>query len=437
MAKLSPEIENRIRRFLEVDSKNKIRDTVRKRFSVEIDVSSNTLQATGWSSKQISKIHSNFNTLVGLKKVPNPRVDVRVDLVDIDSTRKTVTVISAANKNTTRWITASSFLEFLVQGVVTEEGVPIEVLRETRREAAGPELVVKGHKVGQESFREVVGEKLFKLIRAKTGFTGTSKVAVQNLNNEINNIIRQLGQRSVIAEVLEKGLRKVSRITIESARENEIKSSLEKKNKQELIDAFVEEFTVLLENSDTNASFINDFSNALLFARSSPSYLDKVEDKIVSKFLGKSEKRFQDVRQTSVVEFTPKQFIKTTIEGGTTFILSAPIDEGLDLQSQLEIINFNLHDYIRRNMGQGNAPKRLNYRTGRFARSAEILSLLPTRKGSIDATITYLRNPYDVFLPGGRLHNELRDPRKLIGKSVRQILTEKLNQRLRVTTTLA
>jgi hypothetical protein len=75
-------------------------------------------------------------------------------------------------------------------------------------------------------------------------------------------------------------------------------------------------------------------------------------------------------------------------------------------------------------MGQGSAPKRLNWRTGRFARSAELLALLPTRGKAIEATITYLRNPYDVFLPGGKLHNDLRDPEKLIGKSIRQILSE-------------
>jgi hypothetical protein len=95
-----------------------------------------------------------------------------------------------------------------------------------------------------------------------------------------------------------------------------------------------------------------------------------------------------------------------------------------NLASIIAVINAKLAEQLRRNMGQGSAPKRLNWRTGRFARSAELLALLPTRGKAIEATITYLRNPYDVFLPGGKLHNDLRDPEKLIGKSIRQILSE-------------
>jgi len=124
---------------------------------------------------------------------------------------------------------------------------------------------------------------------------------------------------------------------------------------------------------------------------------------------------------SSIKMKSPKVKTTTTVEEDSASTASQP-----NLAAILKVLNDKLEGQLKLNMGKGNAPKRLNWRTGRFARSAEILALLPTRGESIQAQISYLRNPYDVFLPGGKLHNELRDPEKLIGKSIRQILSENL-----------
>ena len=92
------------------------------------------------------------------------------------------------------------------------------------------------------------------------------------------------------------------------------------------------------------------------------------------------------------------------------------------------IINEHLPEYIQKNMGKGSAKEILNYRTGRFANSAELLTIAQpgrTKTFVLEGVITYLRNPYDVFRPGGRLHKPGRDPKKIINKSIRQILKEK------------
>lgn len=92
------------------------------------------------------------------------------------------------------------------------------------------------------------------------------------------------------------------------------------------------------------------------------------------------------------------------------------------------IINEHLPDYVQKNMGKGAAKEILNYRTGRFAKSAELKTLAQV-KGSksfvLDGLVTYMRNPYDVFRPGGKLHKPGRDPKRIIDKSIRQILKEK------------
>jgi transcriptional regulator len=99
-----------------------------------------------------------------------------------------------------------------------------------------------------------------------------------------------------------------------------------------------------------------------------------------------------------------------------------------NLVSLKTLINEHLPDYIQKNMGKGASKEILNYRTGRFANSAELRSLAQV-KGSksfvLDGLVTYMRNPYDVFRPGGKLHKPGRDPKKIINKSIRQILKEK------------
>lgn len=114
--------------------------------------------------------------------------------------------------------------------------------------------------------------------------------------------------------------------------------------------------------------------------------------------------------------------------------------EHLDLRGLIVKLNSKLHDKIRENMGKGRSRKTLNYRTGRFARSAKIETLYSTRrKGEIGARVKYMRNPYSVFEIGGKLNPpKLRDPAGIFGRSIRQILQEeKIAKLSRVKVTLS
>lgn len=103
-----------------------------------------------------------------------------------------------------------------------------------------------------------------------------------------------------------------------------------------------------------------------------------------------------------------------------------------DLTSLINFLNQKLHDKIKDNMGKGGAKQVLNYRTGRFARSAKIQTLYPLQeKGAIGAQVRYMRQPYAVFEPKGRLHKPGRDPHRIFGRSIRQLLQEEKIANLR------
>ena len=63
----------------------------------------------------------------------------------------------------------------------------------------------------------------------------------------------------------------------------------------------------------------------------------------------------------------------------------------------------------------------LRFRTGRFANSARVENVNVGPKGGIDIDYTYMRNPYETFEPGNKQGSTQRDPRKIIGASIREL----------------
>ncbi|MDA9577893.1 hypothetical protein N9S10_02465, partial [Gammaproteobacteria bacterium] len=63
----------------------------------------------------------------------------------------------------------------------------------------------------------------------------------------------------------------------------------------------------------------------------------------------------------------------------------------------------------------------LNFRTGRFAASAEAKDVMVGPRGGLNVNYTYMRDPYETFEPGNAMGSTQRDPRKIIGESVREI----------------
>lgn len=105
---------------------------------------------------------------------------------------------------------------------------------------------------------------------------------------------------------------------------------------------------------------------------------------------------------------------------------------GPSLSQLLVLINSQLQDVISANMGNGNSKDILNYRTGRFASTANVEYLTSSKQGMITAFYSYMKNPYATFSAGGRQSiPKSRDPKLLISRSIREIAQQVVGNRLR------
>lgn len=96
------------------------------------------------------------------------------------------------------------------------------------------------------------------------------------------------------------------------------------------------------------------------------------------------------------------------------------------------IINNSLAEQIQKNMGTGSSKSILNYRTGRFAESASVTSIIQGKTGMLTAFYTYMKYPYQTFEPGFAQGSPLtRNPKLLISKSIREIAATQVSNKMR------
>lgn len=101
------------------------------------------------------------------------------------------------------------------------------------------------------------------------------------------------------------------------------------------------------------------------------------------------------------------------------------------LVNVVNLINMQLADRIRQNMGS----PRLNYRTGRFAQSAKVLTADIDKDGVLRLPYTYMKYPYQTFEPGYAMGSVARDPKALITKSIRELAQNIVSTKLRIVRT--
>ena len=74
-------------------------------------------------------------------------------------------------------------------------------------------------------------------------------------------------------------------------------------------------------------------------------------------------------------------------------------------------------------------PPALRYRTGRFANSARVTQVMQGPRGGLQADYTYMRDPYGTFEPGGKMGSVQRDPRRIIGQTIREIVAQAMQNK--------
>lgn len=96
------------------------------------------------------------------------------------------------------------------------------------------------------------------------------------------------------------------------------------------------------------------------------------------------------------------------------------------------LINAQLHDRLKKNMGSGYSSDRLNYRTGRFAKSAKVTAITPADQ-LLNTYFTYMKYPYATFAPGGKQYRGGgRDPEVLIDMTIREIAIGLVSKQFKV-----
>ena len=159
----------------------------------------------------------------------------------------------------------------------------------------------------------------------------------------------------------------------------------------------------------------------------------KKPGKIVKKSKA-SAKNTQAIAVSAILK-DPKKLKLKSRSGGTKVkpesIRLQPTVE-LSLTSLQTLLDANLVQRVKQNMGSGSSRTVLNLRSGRLAESAKVERLSESRAGMITAFYSYMKNPYATFSDGGRQQNpRSRDPKLLISKSIREIAAQQVANRLR------
>ena len=192
------------------------------------------------------------------------------------------------------------------------------------------------------------------------------------------------------------------------------------------------------------------FFKALIESRGSPSLLDMIQVSILTAFKDKPQKNNESYSTNMVlanqktIKIDNKQVSdkikkdKQALNKLRKEIETIPIrqlqqtEESFSLISLQNLLNAQLAQQIKDNMGSGNRKDILNLRTGRLAESAKVERLSESRQGMITAFYTYMRNPYATFSEGGKQQSpRSRDPKLLISKSIREIAQAQVKNRLR------
>ena len=273
--------------------------------------------------------------------------------------------------------------------------------------------------INQEAGRKLVATARQLKNLVKTAYAG-GKDNIPNKNdfrNKLVDVFKAVSELSVYIET-------IGSKVLEVGNKAEKDLALEiKKNSKDIAD--------ILRNTEGSDSFNTSISKSLIAA-------------FKGKPLPKKEKTTSKDRLPVFPKAKPKNLtvpklkVASAVKQATESVkvripkLNFTTNLTSNLTGLQTLINAQLVEQIKQNMGSGNRRDILNLRTGRFAESVKVERLSESRAGMITAFYNYMRNPYGTFSEGGK--QELprsRDPKLLISKSIREIAQAKVKNRLR------
>lgn len=179
------------------------------------------------------------------------------------------------------------------------------------------------------------------------------------------------------------------------------------------------------------------FSAVAPVVRNRIHYMSNLLGRIFAKSPGKTTPKVTSAKlPTSTVE---KRVIKTTTDvkykdTTETYLVVDQEAAGLDIQHLFMAMNKRIAETVKDNMGRGFNPTILNFQTGRFNESVDIVGIVNDRQRHLLVFYEYMRYPYGTFDPGGKQYRTDRiGPTAIIDKSVRELAIELVFNRFSVT----
>ena len=157
----------------------------------------------------------------------------------------------------------------------------------------------------------------------------------------------------------------------------------------------------------------------------SPSFVDIFLGAISNIFKGIKNRRvsYSNTERDKRRKLVEKRQVKRTDLSSRISLKTPKVVKpkvGVSMFAMRNLINEVLSEHVKREMGKATDPAiKLRYQTGRFADSAVLLTLNRTQAGILAGTYSYMRNPYDTFLPGGRLGTAARNPKIYLESGIR------------------
>lgn len=201
-----------------------------------------------------------------------------------------------------------------------------------------------------------------------------------------------------------------------------------------------EEALLEVLNSKAGDKIFADLAELIPESKSSKSIVDHIEDTVLGILKGtkipnfKQSKSFagKSVNGNSVKVSGNKKPIKKAISKPKLNVKPVVKPQTTNLVKLQNLINQSLVERIKQNMGRGERRDVLNLRSGRFAESVKIERMTQSREGMITAFYSYMKNPYATFSEGGLQSSpRTRDPKLLIARSIRDIASQQVQNRLR------
>ena len=217
--------------------------------------------------------------------------------------------------------------------------------------------------------------------------------------------------------------------------------------------SLVEKALDSMVNGFVKQGLLSEGSQSLVELESSPAIVKLIEDRLVATISGKKRKLKNVYTGTigGLPELTVKNVIgadkakadirrtkaelkslKQKVTKAKSEVKKQALPETVNLVNLLAILNSQVQDVVSANMGDGTRKDILNYRTGRFASTIKIDHLTQSRDGLISVFYSYMKNPYATFSAGGKQQSpKTRDPKLLIGRSIRDIASQVVANKLR------